>query len=148
MSEEHMALMAGSVLGRYTLTDRLGAGGNATVFKAVADNGDVVAIKVLHSDLVHEEDLIRFEREYNILQMVDHDRILRVYETGRTRGRHWIAMEFVDGQDISEMAAKWQSENPTDRWQRVERVVRGLAQALAHLHEQGIIHRDLKPTER
>ena len=146
MSQEHMVLKQGSVLGRYTLSDRLGAGGNATVFKAKADNGDVVAIKVLHSDLVHEEDLIRFEREYNILQMVDHDRILRVYETGRTQGRHWIAMEFVDGLDIAEMAAKWQSENPPDRWERVERVIRGLAEALDHLHEQGIIHRDLKPT--
>ena len=143
--DEH-PLVPGTQLGRYTLSDRLGAGGNATVFRAKAENGDEVAIKVLHSDLMHEEDLTRFEREYDILQMVDHPRILQVYETGRTGGRHWIAMEFVDGKDISEMAAKWHGEGSSDRWGKIERVLRGLAEALAHLHEKGIIHRDLKPT--
>jgi serine/threonine protein kinase/tetratricopeptide (TPR) repeat protein len=146
LSIDEQPLVPGSKLGRYTLSDRLGAGGNATVFRAKADNGDEVAIKVLHSDLMHEEDLTRFEREYDILQMVDHPRILRVYETGRTGGRHWIAMEFVDGKDISEMAEQWHSEAAADRWEKVERVLRGLAEALAHLHEKGIIHRDLKPT--
>jgi serine/threonine protein kinase/tetratricopeptide (TPR) repeat protein len=146
MSAENTPLTPGSKLGRYTLDARLGAGGNATVFRAMAENGDMVAIKVLHSDLLHEEDLTRFEREYNILQMVDHPRILRVYETGRTGGHHWIAMEFVDGKDVSEMAEQWHSESPPDRWERVEQVLRGLAEALDHLHGKGIVHRDLKPT--
>jgi len=146
MSDDNIPLTPGNQIGRYVLQERLGAGGNATVFRAEAENGDSVAIKVLHSDLVHEEDVKRFEREYNILQMVDHDRILRVYETGRTGGRHWIAMEYVDGDDVSEVANRWQAENPPDRWKRIERVLRGLSEALAHLHAQGVIHRDLKPT--
>ena len=136
MSDTPMALKSGCVLGRYTLTDRLGAGGNATVFRALADNEDEVAIKVLHSDLVHEEDLIRFEREYNILQMVDHDRILRVFETGRTEGRHWIAMEYVDGEDVSEVANRWHSEDPPDRWKRIE-VQWPVHKNYCHQHKHG-----------
>lgn len=145
-SIDEQPLVPGSQLGRYILSERLGAGGNATVFRATAENGDEVALKVLHSDLMHEEDLTRFEREYDILQMVDHPRILRVFETGRTGGRHWIAMEFVDGQDISEVAEKWHAEASADRWDKIERVLRGLANALDHLHGKGIIHRDLKPS--
>ena len=124
-----MALKAGCVLGRYTLTERLGAGGNATVFRALADNEDEVAIKVLHSDLVHEEDLIRFERS-------------------TTSCRWSITIAFsvfsrpgVQKEDTGSPWSMWMErmfrrlpiggirKNPPDRWKRIEKVLRGLAEA-------------------
>ena len=136
----------GDTLGGYTLQKRVGSGGNATVYEASSPDGKAVALKVLHPGQLSEEDLKRFEREYETLQMIDHPQIVRVFETGENDGHRWLAMEFIQGMDLETLAEQWRIEPPDDRWQQVDTIFRGLCHALHYLHEKGIVHRDLKPS--
>ena len=94
----------GDTLGEYTLESRLGAGGNATVFRAKDSEGKSVALKVLHPGHLSDEDLGRFKREYKALQLIDHPQIVRVYRTGEVDGQRWLAMEYIEGIDLGTLA--------------------------------------------
>ncbi|RME22213.1 MAG: hypothetical protein D6798_16370, partial [Deltaproteobacteria bacterium] len=75
-----------------------------------------------------------------------HDNIVQVYEAGVTGDYPWIAMEYVRGTDLGSLIDRWQEDPPADRFERVEQMLRGLCEALVHVHERGLIHRDLKPS--
>jgi tetratricopeptide (TPR) repeat protein len=134
----------GSVLGRYTLGERLGTGASATVFRAQADDGRVVAVKVLQSGLP-PDDLRRFQREYATLVRLDHPNVLRVYEASLDATPPWIAMECVDGSDLGDLVAGWEAPPAAARMASVEALLRDLCAALAYVHDEGLVHRDLKP---
>ena len=102
----------GDTLGEYTLESRLGAGGNATVFRALDSDGNTVALKVLHPGHLSDEDLGRFKREYEALQLVDHPQIVRVYQTGEMDGQRWLAMEYIEGVDLGTLTERWQTTPP------------------------------------
>lgn len=136
----------GARIGDWILGCPLGSGGIATVFAAEHTDGRPGAIKVLHPSSVGTDEVKRFHREYKALAGLDHPNIVRVFETGVTEGYPWIAMERVDGPDLEATLAAWKQEDPADRWERVDRIVRGLCSALEHIHDRGLIHRDLKPS--
>jgi eukaryotic-like serine/threonine-protein kinase len=133
-------------MGRYRLAEQVGAGGLATVYRAVDEREADVAVKVLNPARVLPEEVKRFTREYKALSQMDHDNIVKVYEAGVHEGYPWIAMEFVAGTDLDTEIARWRAEDPGDRWARVDRILRGLCRGLAYVHDQGMIHRDLKPS--
>ncbi|MEQ1503399.1 MAG: serine/threonine-protein kinase [Myxococcota bacterium] len=136
----------GDRLGRYALVELIGAGGLATVFRAVDEGGADVAVKVLNPARVLPEEVKRFTREYRALSKMDHPNVVRVFEAGVHQGYPWIAMEFVDGTDLDTEIDRWKSEDPRDRWERVDRILRGVCRALGYVHDLGLIHRDLKPS--
>lgn len=145
MTDEIQGPRVGGKVGPYRLEAALGSGGNATVFRATGPDGAAVAVKVLHPHSVGTEHARRFTREYRALARLDHPNIVRVIEAGVEDGYPWIAMELVEGPDLDAVLARWAREDPQDRFERAERVLRGLCEALAHIHERGLIHRDLKP---
>ena len=138
--------LPGDRVGRYLLGDVLGVGGMATVYKGSTEGGQVVAVKVLHPGMGATEEGQRFRREFQTLQDLRHPGVVRVFEAGQVGSYPWLAMEYVPGTDLGTVIGHWRAEPPLDRFERVEKIFRGLCAALAYVHGQGFIHRDLKPS--
>lgn len=137
-----MRLEAGQRIGdRYTLVSRLGSGGMADVWLADdAKLGRRVALKFLHESFSRDTSFVeRFRREAQSAAGLQHPNIVGVYDRGEADGRHWIAMEYVEGAALSELIARGLSIG-----EAVE-IVRQVLTGARFAHESGIVHRDLKP---
>ncbi len=145
MSEiEHPTV--GDRLGPFEVLGELGAGGIATVYRAVGPSGDLVALKVLQPSKLDGKEVHRFAREVETLRKVDHPGIVKLIDGGEAEGLPWLAMELMDGGDVAQLIDRWRDDPPPDRWEQVEHILRSLCSALEYLHQRGIVHRDLKPS--
>ncbi len=128
------------VFGKYRILDTLGRGGMGTVYRAVSKEGkEVVALKVMDSEVKDESAQKRFLREGKLGQKIDHPNIVRIYDSGQASGRLFYAMEFCQGISLRERM----EEGLSLRAALAIAVV--LCDALHYLHEKGIVHRDVKP---
>jgi serine/threonine-protein kinase len=104
--------------------------------------GQPVALKFLPEALERDaERLERFLGEVRIARQVAHPNVCRTYDVGEVDGRHYLSMEYVDGEDLASLARRI-GRLPEDKSLQL---ARQLCAGLAALHEQGILHRDLKP---
>jgi serine/threonine-protein kinase len=129
-------------LGQYTIRLRLGAGGMGEVFLA-EDNRlrRKIALKVLPDALAQDgERLRRFEQEALAASALNHPNILTIYEIGETRGTHYIATEYIEGETL-----RHHIQHSRMKLREVLDVIVQVAGALSTAHQAGIIHRDLKP---
>ena len=137
-----MALAQGQRIGdRYTLVGRLGGGGMADVWLADDEMlGRRVALKFLHERYAQDTQFVeRFRREAQAAAGLQHPNVVGVYDRGETEGRHWIAMEYVEGASLKDLIARGLTVG-----EAVE-IVRQVLAGTKFAHERGIIHRDLKP---
>jgi serine/threonine protein kinase len=133
--------LIGQQIDRYTLTERLGAGGMASVYRAQDADQQTVALKILPVHLAANEKLHeRFMREARMAARLTHRHILPVYDFGETRGTPYIVMKLVLGGTLDRLIKR----GPLD-FRLAVRVLAQVAQALDYAHSQGVIHRDLKP---
>ncbi|HUH02182.1 MAG TPA: protein kinase, partial [Kofleriaceae bacterium] len=124
--------------GRFEVERRGGAGGMAAVYRARdLRTGALVALKLLNID----QDLVRFEREAQILAELDHPAIVRYVAHGVADERAFLAMEWLDGEDLGQRLAG-AGLTVDESLALAGRV----AEALVSAHGAGVIHRDLKPT--
>jgi pSer/pThr/pTyr-binding forkhead associated (FHA) protein/tRNA A-37 threonylcarbamoyl transferase component Bud32 len=129
------------VFGDYTLLKRLSAGGMGVVFKARhRAQGHLVALKILRTDLVDEASIARFKQEAWAISAFDHVNIVKVRDLARQAGMHYIAMDFIDGEDL--LAAGF--KHTLTFWQVME-IIDKLADVLRVVHARNIWHRDIKP---
>jgi serine/threonine protein kinase len=136
---------AGHVLARrYRLIRQLGAGAMGTVYQAEDIKLQrMVAIKVLpQSSIPDPEAVARFRREARALAQLSHASIVQAYDEDEDGGRHFLVMEFVEGQTLSALLKRHGQIAPT----RAASYGWHAAQGLAHAHERGLVHRDLKPS--
>ena len=138
--------LPGDRVGPYILSEVLGVGGNATVYRASSADHPVTALKILHPGKIDTDERRRFRKEFLTLQQLRHDNVVAVHEFGIHGEYPWIAMEFIDGIDLDTQIERWRAEPSADRFDAVERIFRELCEALAYVHERGLIHRDLKPS--
>lgn len=131
-------------LGKYQIEKKIGAGGMGAVFLARdVELKRIVALKVLPRDKAANPTLVRrFRAEAQAAAQLRHDNIVAVYDSGEADGYLYIAMEYVDGQDLFEMVAR-RGVIPVRR--SIE-IIRQVASALQHAFEQNIVHRDIKPS--
>src|SRR5438876_10521977 len=97
--------MIGTNLGNYKILEKLGAGGQGTVYKAIDSKlGRTVVIKVLPPELtVKEANLKRFEREARLASALDHPNICTIFDLNDIDGVHFIAMQYVEGKNVREL---------------------------------------------
>jgi len=144
--------MSQQVLGPYRLLRELGSGGMATVYLAESMSGSSavppgarVAVKILHPRLLEEENAAeRFRQEAAAGARIDHQNVVRTLDVGREQGgqgRHYLVMEYVEGQSLRDLLDEL-GRVPEDLCRLIGREV---SQALVAIHAEGIVHRDLKP---
>ncbi|WP_437976703.1 protein kinase [Sorangium sp. So ce295] len=129
--------------GRYLLLEAIGRGGFATVWRARdQERGDLVAIKVLRSDIAGDESRRdRFFRGARAMAKLEHPGVVRILDTGGVDGGwYYFVMELVAGQDLNR--AVLGKRLPAER---LIPVLLGAGGALAHAHGRGLVHRDVKP---
>ncbi|MDQ6714830.1 MAG: serine/threonine protein kinase, partial [Actinomycetota bacterium] len=134
---------AGMTLGsRYTLTDRIAAGGMGDVWRATDSVlGRDVAVKVMRNDASADPTFAeRFRDEARHTAALSHQNIATVYDYGEDDGAAYLVMELVDGEPLSAMIAR--GPIPEDR---VRAIIGQAALALAAAHAAGVVHRDVKP---
>lgn len=136
---------------RFILEEVLGTGGMGVVYKAkdilkveAQDRDPYVAIKVLSEEFkAHPEAFISLQRESRKSQRIAHPNIVNVYDFDRDDDTVFMTMEFLDGEALDELIARYSSTGlPTDdAWE----IIRGMTSALIHAHAEKIIHSDFKP---
>lgn len=127
----------------YLLLDQIGAGGMGTVYRARHRvTKSVVALKLIVVVSKTEEFIARFRREARTVAALQHPGIVRAVDWGECEGRHYFAMELIEGTDLS---AALKRQGPFEVAAAVDYIAQA-ARAMAYAHSQGIIHRDLKPS--
>lgn len=128
---------------RYRVTEKLGAGGMAEVFKAVDETlGRTVAVKVLRSSYADDPTFVeRFRREAQSAANLTHPGIVNIYDWGNDGGTYYIVMEYVRGTDLKSLVRQHGRLDPVQAADYAEQVCAALAVA----HGYDVIHRDIKP---
>src|SRR5438270_557086 len=133
--------MTGKTVSHYHVREPLGEGGTSIVYRAedLALQRDVV-LKFLSTQASDYGSVARFQHEARTASSLNHPNICTIYEIGEHEGRHFLAMELLDGEVLSRAI----SGRPLDV-SRVVDLATQIADALDAAHAQGIVHRDLKP---
>ena len=134
-------------LGHYALVREAGRGGMSVVYEARdARIGRRVAVKVVtvpaHMTPVQREAMLaRLGREARAIARLSHPNIVSIYDVGEEADRHFLVMEYLDGQTLRDRL---------DRWPVVpaepSRILDQVADALDAVHAEGVVHRDIKPS--
>ena len=138
-----MPFVIGETVGPYRLTEQLGQGGMATVFKAYHAALDrYVAIKVLHLAFMEDPSfLARFQREARVVARLDHPHIVPIYDFAEHEGRPYLVMKFIEGETL-----KARLERGKLPQSEILRIIETMGAALDYAHQQNVLHRDIKPS--
>jgi WD40 repeat protein/predicted Ser/Thr protein kinase len=134
----------GTVIGRYKLLELIGEGGMGLVY--LAEQQEPIrrraALKIVKLGMDTKQVIARFEAEKQMLALLDHPNIARVYDAGTTEtGRPYFVMEYVKGQSITEYC----DQHKTSIEDRLK-LFRQVCEGVQYAHQKGIIHRDIKPS--
>lgn len=140
-------LEEGDVLGRFVVVKSLGSGSGGVVYAAYDSHlGRRIALKIL-DDRGADADAgwRRLVHEAQLIARLDHPNVVTVHDVGVIDGRAFIAMELVDGRDLSEAMAEAWDRKPRPSWaQRVAPLLLA-GEGLAAAHTARVIHGDFKP---
>ena len=136
-------MSVGTTFNGYRITSVLGRGGMSVVYAAEHLRlGRTVALKVLAHSLASDETFReRFSRESQLAASLDHPNIIPIYDAGEAEGFFYIAMRYVEGDDLGTLIER---EGPLSLGQTLF-YIEQVASALDQAHEQDLIHRDVKP---
>ena len=129
--------------GRYEITELIGVGGMADVYKAqdVMENRPV-AVKILKPEFSGDEEFLRrFRNESKAIAVLSHPNIVKIYDVGFTDEIQFIVMEYIDGITLKEFI----EQQGVLKWKDALHFITQILRALQHAHDKGIVHRDIKP---
>jgi serine/threonine-protein kinase len=136
-------LIGRTISGRYSILEKIGAGGMGTVYRGQHEVvGRDVAIKFLSPELAVEQvHRTRFLREAKAANRIQHEHIIEITDFGETEDGHvYLVMEFLDGRPLSHAIAQGPMPLP-----RAIPIAMQITSALARAHELDVVHRDVKP---
>ncbi len=129
--------------GRYEITELIGVGGMADVYKAndLLENR-AVAVKILKNEFADNEDFVRrFRNESKAIAVLSHPNIVKVFDVGFSEKLQFIVMEYIDGITLKE----FMEQQSVLKWKDTIHFIVQILKALQHAHDRGIVHRDIKP---
>jgi len=137
--------MIGTKLGAYEITEEIGTGGMATVYRAYQSSMDRhVAVKVIHQSIVHDANLKdRFRREARLIARLEHPHLLPVYDFDGDHVPPFIVMRYLEGGTLRQVMDQGLDALPPAE---MLYMLKQVAAALDYAHRQGVVHRDLKPS--
>ena len=129
--------------GRYEITELIGVGGMADVYKAQDIMEDrPVAVKILKPEFSGDEEFLRrFRNESKAIAVLSHPNIVKIYDVGFTDEIQFIVMEYIDGITLKEFI----EQQGVLKWKDALHFITQILRALQHAHDKGIVHRDIKP---
>lgn len=135
---------AGLLATKYDFITVTGSGGMSVVYKARRrDTGEIVAIKMLHSLLMNEQAMKRFQQEAKAITSLRHPNIINVHDFGVSEhGQPYMVMDFIEGNTLADVIRE---KGGLTVEESLHRFIQ-LCDALEHAHEVGVLHRDLKPS--
>ena len=139
-----MESFVGKTLGnRYEVSELLGEGGMAVVYKAFDPmENRVVAIKILKEEFVaNEEFRRRFKNESKAIAILSHPNIVKVYDVFFSDNLQYIVMEYIEGITLKDYI----KQQKIVGWKEAVHFTTQILRALQHAHDKGIVHRDIKP---
>jgi serine/threonine-protein kinase len=141
--EEHLPKPGEVVAGKYRIEKIIGKGGMGAVLSAQHELlGQRIAIKFLLGEIAQNPEAVtRFNNEARNAFKIQSEHVCRVMDVGTERGMPFMVMEFLEGNDLSQLLEK-RGALPVE--EAVDYVLQGL-EAIAQAHALGIVHRDLKP---
>lgn len=139
--------LVGTELGPYQLKEIIGKGSSGMVFKAYdAEKNRIAAVKVLTPQFTaDDEQRMRFVRAMKTMLPIKDDRIIKLYNAGKNGPYCWAAMEFIEGENLSQLIDRIGIEGMLD-WKKVWRAAVDIARALQTGFENKIVHRNVTPT--
>lgn len=129
--------------GRYEITEIIGIGGMANVYKAydVIENR-IVAVKILREEYMGSEEMRRrFKNESKAMAVLNHPNVMKVYDVSFSDRMQSIVMEYIDGITLKEYI----EQQGALKWKEAVHFTVQILRALQHAHDKGIVHRDIKP---
>ncbi len=132
-----------TTIGKFEITAELGRGGMGVVYKAWEDSLQrFVAIKMLGDQLTQDESIKqRFLREARAVADLNHPNVVQVFTVDTHEGRPYFAMEYVEGESLTDLIRTSNRVNP----KRAAQIIKEAANGLAAAHAKDVIHRDIKP---
>jgi serine/threonine protein kinase len=133
------------IAGRFRVEREIGKGGMGTVYLAMHLGLErPVAVKIIKPEFASDPEVTeRFMREARTMARLRHPHAAMIFDAGNLPdGRHFIVMEYVEGETLSETLAREGRFSP----ERAVRIASDICDVLAEAHQLGIIHRDLKPS--
>ena len=133
------------IAGRFRIEREIGTGGMGTVYLATHLGLDrPVAVKIIKSEFAGDADVAdRFLREARTMAKLHHPHAAMIFDAGNLPdGRHFIVMEFVEGETLSQVLSCEGRFTPS----RSVEIATQICDVLEEAHRLGIIHRDLKPS--
>lgn len=145
--------------GRYLLTERIGAGGMAEIFRAVTVASEgfrrVLVVKRIRKSLDSSSAFLRmFFDEAKITALLNHPYIVQIYDFGQIDGAYFLAMEHVDGWDLGNVLRRLKEKGELVAPSTAALIAQQVAQGLHHAHTLqstdghpfNIVHRDVNPS--
>ncbi len=136
--------MRGRKLAHFELIEPIGVGGMAAVIRARDTQLDrLVALKILPPDMAKDpENVRRFHQEARSAARLDHENVARVFFCGEDQSLHFIAFEFVEGDNLRTILERRGRLPVAEALHYILQVAAGLA----HAAQRGVVHRDIKPS--
>ena len=143
MGPKHEDHLTGKTFEKCRIIAKLGTGGMGSVWLAEHFGlGRKVAVKILPPEMGRDPEYVaRFMREATTAGRMEHPNIVQIFDVGYAEGRHFIVMQYVDGESLSTVVENLGAMEPRD----AAKIAAGMLRGLHHAHQQGVVHRDVKP---
>ncbi len=155
MHETGLSTDASVRFGPYQVFEELGRGGMCNVYRARhVDREYDVALKLLREDRRHDEQMVEmFITEADLAMLLDHPNLIRTHDAGEIDGKHYIAMELIEGGTLDRLLRRGREIAAPLSLDFALFIVSEVLEGLHALHtatghsgrELGLIHRDVTP---